>query len=154
MSVKESVWAFFKSKGLTDEATAGIMGNIAVESNYSPTAINSTSGAFGLFQWLGSRYDSLLDYASGRNTSASDLDTQLNFAWEEMQTTEKRTLEEMQSDKYETAGEYAEVFEAKFERSGGALVDRRKAEAEKAYTEFTGKATEYTGEKHLQAEKI
>ena len=144
MSVKESIWAFFKGKGLTDEAVAGIMGNVAVESNFSPTAYNYSSGAFGIFQWLGSRYDSLLDYASGRNTSASDLDTQLNYAWEEMQTTEKRTLEAMQSDKYTTAGEYAEAFETTFERSGGQLMDRRKNEAEKIYTEFNGNTAEYT----------
>lgn len=143
MSVKENTWSFFKSKGLSDEAVAGIMGNIAVESNYNTTALNSSSGAFGLFQWLGSRQDSLLDYAEEYNASPSDLDIQLDFAWEELNTTEKRTLDALQSNKYNTASEYAIVFEDKFERSGGALLDRRKEEAEKAYSEFNGTVFKY-----------
>ena len=143
MSVKQNIWAFFKEKGLSDEAVAGIMGNVAVESNYSSTAENESSGAFGLFQWLGSRYYDLVSYAQKTGNMVSDVDTQLNFAWYEMQTTEKKTLEALQSNKYSSPSEYAEAFDRLYERSEGTTVERRQEEAEKAYSEYTGKEYDY-----------
>lgn len=141
--VKQNVWAFFKEKGLSDEAVAGIMGNVALESNFDSTATNKSSGAFGLFQWLGSRYNELVEYATNRKTMVSDVDTQLNFAWEEMKTTHKSTLEAMESDKYTTPSEYAEVFEKKFEKSGGQGLEQRIQYAEEIYSEFKGTNYDY-----------
>ncbi len=44
------IWNYFKSKGYCDEAIAGIMGNISVESSFNPKAENS-SGYYGICQW-------------------------------------------------------------------------------------------------------
>jgi len=38
-----------------------IMGNIYGESNYNHLAVNPTSGAYGIWQWLGSRKDLLFE---------------------------------------------------------------------------------------------
>lgn len=51
---------FCKSKGLSKEATAGIMGNIMKESNFNPTnGWTDVNGAasYGLIQWNGASYD-------------------------------------------------------------------------------------------------
>lgn len=138
MGVKETIWAFFKDKGLSDEAIAGVMGNIAVESNYNVTALNEKTGAFGLFQWTGGRKDKLYQFAARQHTGINDIDTQLNFAWLEMQGSEKKTLEALQSDKYSTPEEYAIAFEQNYERSGGSLNSKRESKAASAYKEFSG----------------
>lgn len=44
------IWNYFKSKGYCDEAIAGIMGNMATESEFNPKA-ESGSGYYGICQW-------------------------------------------------------------------------------------------------------
>jgi hypothetical protein len=44
-------WSFWKSKGLTDEQAAGVLGNIKAESAFNPGAIGDGGAAKGLFQW-------------------------------------------------------------------------------------------------------
>ena len=44
---------FFMSKGLSSHHSAGIVGNLMGESGLNPEAINPTSKAFGIAQWLG-----------------------------------------------------------------------------------------------------
>ncbi len=69
-------YEFFKSKGLSDEQIAGILGNMAQESGFSLDVKNSRSSAQGLFQWL-----------SGRHPESWDLNTQLEHAWTELSET-------------------------------------------------------------------
>ena len=132
---------FLVGKGLSDEATAGIMGNIQQESNYSPTATNESSGAYGIFQWLGNRKTSLENYAKILGKSASDLNIQLDFFWDEMQTTEINTYEALTTGENKTASEYAEIFEQLFERSGGSGMTNRKEYAEEVYNLYGTTAT-------------
>jgi len=67
-SITEKIWSYFINKGLTKEQTAGIIGNLAQESDISPTAWqtkennisyikNSASDghAWGIAQWDGTR---------------------------------------------------------------------------------------------------
>lgn len=84
-SVPEQMWSYLLSKGYTKEAIAGIMGNAGQESNYKPTAVNPSSGSYGLFQWLGSRKQALSRFASNRGTSISDVKTQLDFMIQELE---------------------------------------------------------------------
>lgn len=71
----ETMYAFFSEKGLTDEQIAGVLGNAALESGFQLEIKNPTSTAKGLFQWLNSRYP-----------ENWELETQLNHAWNEMET--------------------------------------------------------------------
>lgn len=71
----ETMYAFFSEKGLTDEQIAGVLGNAALESGFQLEIKNPNSTAKGLFQWLDSRYP-----------ESWDLETQLNHAWNEMET--------------------------------------------------------------------
>lgn len=133
---KSIVQSFLQSKGLNNLAIAGVMGNIQQESNFNTTATNSSSGAYGLFQWLGSRKTNLMNYAEKVGSVASDIQTQLDFFWQELQTTEKRTLNVLTGSNYSTASEYAEAFERTFERSGGSALEKRKSYAESYYNQM------------------
>lgn len=138
MNNKQIIWNFLKSKGFTDEQTAGIMGNIEQESNYDPKSVNSSSGAYGLFQWLGSRKTDLQNYAKKQGKPASDINVQLNFFWEELNGSESYTLTRLQNNKSNSASTYAVIFENAFERSGGSQLQKRKDYAESVLTEMTG----------------
>lgn len=64
--------------GWTPEQAAGIAGSILQESGGNPNAVNPTSGAQGIAQWLGSRKRDFETYA-GHSLSESTLDEQIAF---------------------------------------------------------------------------
>ena len=138
---KNIVQTFLQGKGLNNKAVAGVMGNIEQESNFDATATNSGSGAYGLFQWLGSRKDELFKFARNNNSVASNVETQLEFFWHELNTTEQKTKTILLDDSYVSASDYAEAFEKSFERSGGSAVGKRKAYAENFYSQMGESST-------------
>ncbi|MGE8033866.1 phage tail tip lysozyme [Lysinibacillus sp. NPDC093692] len=116
-STQATVWNFFKSKGLSDSAVAGIMGNIQQESSFSSTAGKNAQGsAFGIAQWRGSRLSELNSFAKSKGTSANDLGTQLDFMWKELQGKEKQALHSL--NRTLTATEHASNFNTLYERNG------------------------------------
>lgn len=137
MSNKEIIENFLRSKGLNDKAIAGVMGNIQQESNFSTTAKNGSSGAYGLFQWLGSRKTGLEKYAKSTGGSVDNIHTQLKYFWNELETTEGKTKNILLNGNYTSASEYAEAFEKSFERSGGSALSKRKSYAENIYKSFS-----------------
>jgi len=46
---------YFIDRGMTPYGAAGLVGNLYRESNLVPDSVNSSSGAYGIAQWLGSR---------------------------------------------------------------------------------------------------
>ena len=88
---KKKAMEFFQSKGLSPHQAAGIVGNFIGESNLDPNAVNPSSGAFGLAQWLGSRKKKLIS-KYGKNPT---FDQQLEFAWEELNGDEKFALNKL-----------------------------------------------------------
>lgn len=138
----ERMWNFFKNKGLSDFAVAGIMGNARWESSFNPTARGKGMGpggsdAIGIFQWgETARWKSLVDWATSQNLNPWDYDTQLKFAWHEMQTTEKATIPAIQGAT--SASDAAEKFRAVYERSK-ETEQRRKDAAEGFYQQYKGK---------------
>ncbi|HXR50327.1 MAG TPA: phage tail tip lysozyme [Verrucomicrobiae bacterium] len=83
----EKVWNFFIGKGLTNVQVAAIMGNLQQESGFSPTIVNSGSGAYGLGQWLGGRLTALKG-----QPNYTDLGTQLDFMWSELNGSYKSSV--------------------------------------------------------------
>ena len=81
---EREIYDFFSNKGLSDVAIAGILANISRESSFDPTNVNSSSGASGLFQWLGERLTALKNYAASKGRDWTDKQCQLEFAWAEM----------------------------------------------------------------------
>ncbi len=80
-SVEEQVWNFLvKDMGLTAIQAAGAMGNIQRESaNFNVTAVNPSSGAYGLIQWYAGRKTALQQYAASQKKDVSDLGIQLAY---------------------------------------------------------------------------
>lgn len=133
---QQEVFNFLKSKGLSDAAVAGIMGNLEQESSLNPNATNSSSGAYGIAQWLGSRLTGLKQYASIHHTSASSLNTQLNYLWRELKSGQEGSIAVLNS--MPDAGAAAQYFEQSYERAGvGANIANRINYANQFYNEFT-----------------
>lgn len=73
------VESFLRDNGLTSDQASGVAAGIFAESGLDPNAVNPTSGAYGIGQWLGSRQAALFDQY-GPNPSLAD---QLQFlVWE------------------------------------------------------------------------
>lgn len=103
---------FFMNKGLTENQARGILGNLLQESNGNPNAINKTSGAYGIAQWLGNRKKNLFY----RYNNAPTLDQQLEYIWEELNLNEKPALEKLlQTD---TIAEATRAFANHYEKAG------------------------------------
>lgn len=51
---------YLRASGLTDEQTKGVMAGMFAESGMNPNAVNPTSGAYGIGQWLGPRKRALM----------------------------------------------------------------------------------------------
>lgn len=120
---------YFVSKGYSREVAAGIVGSLQQESNLSPTAINPSSKAYGIAQWLGSRKAELKQYVA-EHGGVADKKTQLDFIIYELNNKEKAANKALKKAK--TASEAAVIWSEKFERPGKAEANntRRAANAE------------------------
>ena len=95
MSVAHRAKNFFIRKGMTDVAATGLVANLMRESALNPNAVNGSSGAYGLAQWLGSRKKALFN----KYGSKPSFDNQLNFIWDELNNSHKNGLRMLQSSK-------------------------------------------------------
>lgn len=131
----QKVWNYFKSKGLSDEQVAGIMGNLAWESG-DPTFNNATDseelsggGGYGLAQWTGGRRTQINEAATRAGTSVTDLQFQLDYLHQEMTTRTERdggsTTEFDGIKGTSSAAEAAEYFMYNFERPGDLRLKER-----------------------------
>lgn len=161
---KQQVWSFLKSKGLSDESAAGIMGNIQGESGFNPTATNP-GGCIGIAQWC-DRAGSLKDFAAQKGTDWNCLGTQLEYMWQELSSSNYNELKDALNGSY-TPDQMAMFFRSAYERPGysgpgGATLPFQMikdnsyknlsksqlgeyygydANAQQAYKDFTGKTT-------------
>lgn len=103
---------FFQNKGLTEQQARGILGNLIQESKGNHKAINKTSGAYGLAQWLGPRKQKLVQRYGNNPT----LQQQLQFIWDELNTTENKAFQNLLSTN--TVADATKVFAKDFERAG------------------------------------
>jgi hypothetical protein len=112
-----AIVAFLRSKGLSDNQIAGVLGNLQEESSLSPTAYNGREGAIGIAQWEKGRRIALQNYAAAHGGKETDLNMQLGYLWHELTTSESGALSALKGAK--TATEAAAVWDANFERSDG-----------------------------------
>ena len=150
-TVEAQVWNFFKMKGLSDQAVAGIMGNIYQESKFNPSLIqgNGRGPAAGLFQWenyntKSGRWKRMYNFAKKRKKNWTDLLSQLEYAYHECTKgyeagVFKRKYGGFNKFKKITNVDKAtEVFERVFERAGKPMMDTRKKQAREYYKKFKG----------------
>ncbi|MGH7158311.1 MAG: phage tail tip lysozyme [Candidatus Saccharimonadales bacterium] len=121
-----TAWAFFTGqKGLSDEATAGIMGNLEAESGIDPHNMQNTAPlpdgpelptepgpdgnpvpasevrgkyGYGIAQWTSAgRQQNLINYARETMRSTGDMNLQLDFLWKELNENYSGVLAELQT---------------------------------------------------------
>lgn len=127
--------------GISPTAASGIVGGLMHESggdttDISTTAKNPTSGAYGIAQWLGSRYDDLVAFAEENNADPNDLDTQISFIIHELKGKESGALQEiLKAQTPDEAGRLADQF---YERSEGTdkIRNQKASNAQKIYDMF------------------
>ena len=79
----KACWMFLKAKGLSDEAAAGVLGNIQAECNFKLTAVGDNGTSFGLIQWHAGRWTRLKQFCAQHNLNENSLQGQLEFLWAE-----------------------------------------------------------------------
>lgn len=113
-SPKEFATQFFESKGLSNYMAAGIVGNLIQESNLNTSVKGDKGTSFGIAQWRGSRLDGLKNFAKERNTDISDLETQLEYIWKELNSSYKSALDGILNSR--NSDEATTIFMRRFEK--------------------------------------
>lgn len=156
----EKVWNFLTSKGLSEVQTAAILGNMYQESGVNPSSVNSSSGAFGICQWLGGRKSNLANFANSENKDMTDITLQLDFLWYEISGENPSVPPDMFASNFETFKSITDIDEAtvyfckKFERCGSheANNTRRKNKANEYYNTYQGTSPSGSGTSEEESE--
>jgi hypothetical protein len=132
---KRTVYRFLLGKGLSPAQAAGVVGGLAGESGagLSTTAVNPSSGAYGIAQWLGGRKTALM-----RRPNPSSLRTQLNHLWSELQGPESNAYRQLKSAK--SIEDATRVWVLAFERPGAheRTLGPRTATARQVFNQLQG----------------
>ena len=134
----DQIWQSLNALTNNPIQTAGIMGNIGIESSFDPEIINQSENAFGFLQLRNDRLDNFRKFQSV-NPEMSLVDQQLKFIFEQGNPSSPykdaiaaKYFEEIMSGKNPES--VARLFDKRFERSGGWLVDP--SDPSKGYNPF------------------
>lgn len=108
------IMKFLINKGLTEEQSAGIVGNLQAESNFNPSVEGDNKTSIGIAQWHLTRKDKLINYCKSNNEDYKSLDCQLDFLWYELNTAYKKVLDKIRNST--TPEESAVIFASEYER--------------------------------------
>ena len=129
---------FLINKGLTEEQSAGIVGNLQAESNFNPSVEGDNNTSIGIAQWHLTRKNNLINYCKSNNQDYKSLDCQLDFLWYELNTTYKNVLNKIRNSS--TPEESARIFAAEYEKPFSKDYSKRVRYAIdnlESYTNFT-----------------
>ena len=87
-NVSQTICLTLKNNGFSDNAIAGILGNVEAESSFNPSSVNSR-GCSGIVQWCYGR-NTLLRSIYGANWSV--LENQLEYMFSELNGSEKKVM--------------------------------------------------------------
>lgn len=107
------VYKKLKDMGYSDNAAAGIVGNLMQESGLNPWAIGDGGTSGGIAQWHNERWEALKRFAEDRGEDWSDLDTQIAFLDHELRNNYSDVFHKIQNA--QNAGESALIFSRKYE---------------------------------------
>jgi hypothetical protein len=162
---KQSIWSYLKAKGLSDEAVAGIMGNMEAESNCESCRLQGDFGAsrqmskhyadmvnsgtmtaetfafdskgWGLCQWtFNSRKLNLLKSCQSQGKGIEDETAQLDFFMVEMQEEYPTVWKALQTCKDIRTAAYLVCHN--YERPAFENTEVRTSLGQKIYDEFHG----------------
>jgi len=131
---------YFLGKGLTPTQTAGIIGNLDVESSMDPTAVQSGGPGRGIAQWsAGARWDTtsgdnVKSYATSHNADPLSLALQLDFIWFELSSFSSYGLTQLKAATTVSAAEKA--FQTYYEGCGACDTTARVADAQMALNAY------------------
>lgn len=104
--VQGQIFDFFLAKGMPPAGVAAIMGNIEAESSFDPAATNGTHN--GLCQWaISDRFQNLQNLANSKGTDWTDVETQCEFIWQELEGSYSDVKDVLMNSTSETDLEYA-----------------------------------------------
>lgn len=83
-SNEATIYNFFRAKGISHGQTLGIMAALHAESNLNERAVNPSSGAYGINQWLSKDRRANFKKRFGHDITKSTLQEQLDFLWWEL----------------------------------------------------------------------
>lgn len=136
----KAIYDFFITElNATPQGAAGPMGCMDFESGgFNPGIENSSSGAFGLAQWLGSRKEALRAFAVEKGKEMSNLGVQLEFLKQELEnpyyTKAKAALQ--LTDVHEAQHQWLLWFEGLSQDSSQWHSEERNARADKWFAKF------------------
>jgi hypothetical protein len=142
-------FAYFVGKGLSDAQSAGIVGNLDVESGVDPTAVESGGPGRGIAQWsAGARWDTTTDdnavwYAGTLGENVETLPPQLAFIWYELTTFPDYGLAELQAAT--DVSDATIAFMTSFEVCGSCASGSRVSDAENVLATFGGESFDFAG---------
>jgi hypothetical protein len=143
---EQPAFDFFRSKGLTGEQSAGIIGNLDVESGLDPTIAQSGGPGRGIAQWsVGARWDTtpgdnVKSYAAQQGKSALSLQLQLDFIWFELTTFPAYGLAKLKATT--TVSAATSSFATYYEGCGSCSTATRVAHAQSVLDRFGGTAVD------------
>lgn len=112
----DQIKAGLMQRGLSELDASAAAGNLYFESaGGNPNAVNPTSGARGLAQWLGSRRD-LFRQQMGKSVEEANAQEQLDFVVWELNNSEKAAYDKVRSAT--TLAEKTDAFGRSYERAG------------------------------------
>ena len=162
------IWNYFKSKGFTDCGAAGLIGNLYAESGLIPTNLQNSfqnklgmtdsqytsavdngtynnfirdKAGYGLAQWTyWSRKQNLLQFCQSRNKSIGDLNTQLDFLYQELTTGYSSLIQILMTT--DSVLDASNAVLLQFERpanQGASVQQKRTSYGQQYYDRFTAK---------------
>jgi hypothetical protein len=143
---------FLVQQGYDRNFSLGYAGGLMLESggnteDLNPQAVNPSSGAYGISQWL-DREPLLQQFAANNYSSPSDLGTQEAFAVWELQNTEKDNYQSVMRDAQASGdfspGNFAKLIDKYITRSEGTqdIRDQKAANAESLATNMGSQVDE------------
>ena len=132
---------FFVSKGLTEEQSAGVVGNLIAESNLNPGIAGLEKGGYyahGIAQWGRPRWSSLKSWAAKSGYDANDLVTQLGYVWVELNSIPAFGLSQLRSAS--DVNQAALIFEKMYERPAAGSSARRVELARNVFNTYARRA--------------
>ncbi|MGR3456084.1 phage tail tip lysozyme [Pseudooceanicola sp.] len=133
-------------RGMPPHIAAGFVGNFMVEAGVmmNPSIRGDGGAAHGIAQW-NDRAPALKAFARKRGTDWTDLDTQIDFLWHELETSEAGAWARIQGAT--TAAEAARLVSQYYERPGVPHLGRRTGHANAVMRQYEGGAVpRWTGE--------
>jgi len=113
---------FFQSRGWTKEQSAGIVGNLVVESNLKTNALGDNGMAYGIAQWHPDRQERFKQ-VYGKDIRESSFKEQLEYVDWELNNSESKAGNALRQAS--TAPQAAEIVDRMYERSAGLHTERR-----------------------------